>query len=88
MSTLITDLSQTVSGDKGPYKVRVHGRERGDGTWEGWLEFVPVDGKSPALTTGQETSQPDRAALEYWSTGLEPIYLEGAFSRAARRRSR
>jgi hypothetical protein len=88
MSTLITELSQTVTGEKGPYKVRVHGRERGDGTWEGWLEFVAVAAKSPALTTEQETSQPDRAALEYWSTGLEPVYLEGALSRAAARQSR
>lgn len=34
------------------------------------------------LRTGQETSQPNRSALEYWATGLETIYLDGAFKRA------
>lgn len=26
--------------------------------------------------------QPDLSALEYWATGLEPMYLAGAFERA------
>jgi hypothetical protein len=34
------------------------------------------------LRTDRETSQPNREALEYWSTGLEPVYIEGAFQRA------
>jgi hypothetical protein len=34
------------------------------------------------LTTDQETSQPNRAAVEYWATGLEAVYFEGAFERA------
>jgi hypothetical protein len=34
------------------------------------------------LLTEQETSQPNRTAIEYWALGLEPIYLEGAFARA------
>jgi hypothetical protein len=29
-----------------------------------------------------ETTQPDRAALEYWASGIEPIYLDGALARA------
>ena len=32
--------------------------------------------------TGRETTQPDRGALEYWASGLEPLYFEGAFDRA------
>jgi hypothetical protein len=40
------------------------------------------------LSTGQETSQPDLKALEYWAGGLEPIYLAGALERAQRRTSR
>jgi len=36
------------------------------------------------LTTERETTQPSREALLYWATGLEPIYLEGAFARAVR----
>ena len=27
-------------------------------------------------------TQPARAALEYWATGVEPIYLDGALARA------
>jgi hypothetical protein len=47
----------------------------------GW-EFHPTDINRPVLRTDQETSQPNRAAIEYWANGLEPIYLEGAFARA------
>jgi len=46
--------------------------------------FVPADGSSP-LATPRETTQSNRQALEYWANGLEPIYLEGAFSRAVSR---
>jgi hypothetical protein len=69
-----------------PHRVRGHrvlvlGVERPDGTWAGWLEFVP-DGGRHRLRTAQETSQPNRDALLYWATGLEDVYLEGALGRA------
>ena len=64
------------------YTVLICGEERPDGTWEGWIEFHPSDSNHPILVTEQETSQPNRAALEYWADGLEPIYLEGALARA------
>ena len=64
------------------YEVCVYGAGREDGTWEGWLEFRPVAGLAPARRTGRETSQPNREALAYWASGLEPIYIEGAFARA------
>jgi hypothetical protein len=31
------------------------------------------DSTHPILTTEQETSQPNRTALEYWADGLEPV---------------
>ena len=65
------------------YDVLVYGEGRADGTWEGWLEFAPLTAGLPARRTGRETTQPDRAALEYWAAGLEPLYLAGAFERAA-----
>ena len=34
------------------------------------------------LKTGEETSQPDKNAVAYWATGLEPVFLEGALKRA------
>jgi hypothetical protein len=43
---------------------------------------TPMDKRKPTLRTEQETSQPNRVAVEYWASGLEPIYLEGAFARA------
>jgi hypothetical protein len=64
------------------YTARICGLERADGTWEGWIEFHPTDATQPILSTDQETSQPNRAAPEYWADGLEPIYLEGAIARA------
>ena len=64
------------------YNVFILGTERGDGTWSGWLEFVPGNG-GRRLRTSQETSQPSRDALAYWATGLEDVYLEGALARAA-----
>ncbi len=64
------------------YTVWICGEERADGTWAGWLEFHPSDSAQPVLQTGQETSQPNRAALEYWASGLEPVYMEGALARA------
>lgn len=88
MQTQITHVhtfaSPVIAGN-GVYAVRALGFQRADGTWEGWLEFSPVSGVGPVLTTGQETSQPDLKALEYWAGGLEPVYLEGALERAARR---
>jgi hypothetical protein len=65
------------------YGVRICGRQRADGTWEGWMEFDPADG-SATVQTGRETTQPNLADLEYWASGLTPIYLEGALSRAHR----
>jgi hypothetical protein len=66
------------------WTVEAWGEGREDGRWEGWLVFVPADG-SPPLATARETTQSNRRALEYWATGLAPIYLEGAFTRAVAR---
>ena len=84
MPELIHEHSVTVTADAGGrYRARVYGERRRDGTWSGWIEFVPADGgRAPTLRTGQETSQPDRKAVDYWAGGLEPVYLEGALSRA------
>ncbi len=72
-----------VIDDRGvAYTASAHGEERADGTWEGWLEFNPIDSGQTKLRTGQETSQPNRTAVEYWAEGLEPVYLDGALARA------
>jgi hypothetical protein len=83
MAELIHEHSTQVKGGDGTtYIVRIYAQERTDGTWEGWLEFHPTDERKQVLRTGQETSQPNHIAIEYWALGLEPIYLDGAFARA------
>lgn len=68
------------TGDGRVYAARSVGREREDGTCEGWLEFVPSDG-SPVLRSARETTQPNLPDLEYWASGLTAVYLEGALER-------
>jgi hypothetical protein len=83
MAELLQEYLTTITGaDDTTYIVRSYGEERLDGTWVGWLEFHPTDVTMPVLITEQETSQPNRTAVEYWATGLEPVYFEGAFERA------
>ncbi len=83
MAELIQEYSTRVIGPNGTtYIVRSYAEERADGTWTGWLEFHSSDASKPVLRTGQETSQPNRVTVEYWASGLEPIYFEGALLRA------
>jgi hypothetical protein len=80
---LIRQHSERVQDTLGNlYEVFIHGEPRLDGTWEGWLEFIPLNPALSSRRTERETTQPDLPALEYWSTGLEPLYLAGAFERA------
>jgi len=88
MAEFVQEFSTHIAGDDGiRYAARAYAEERADGTWTGWIEFHPADGGGEALKTGQETSQPNRMTIEYWASGLEPIYLEGAFVRAQRHSS-
>lgn len=60
-----------------------HGRAYGrsdDNMWFGWMAFTDDAGET--VETDVETSQPNREALVYWATGVEPIYLQGALARA------
>src|SRR5262245_44150121 len=52
-----------------------------DGKWQGWIEFLPLDGSTP-IRSGRETTQPNRIDVEYWATGLTTVYLQGALQRA------
>jgi hypothetical protein len=81
----IHTISTHIRAKDGPeYEARVYGAQRDDRTWEGWIEFHPMDGNGQVLRTGQETSQPNRMTLDYWAGGLERVYLEGALDRASR----
>ena len=83
MAELLLTYSEVVRDAQGvEFAAFAFGEEREDGTWVGWLEFWPVyDG--PRRRTERETTQPNLDALRYWASGLEPLYLDGAFARAA-----
>lgn len=70
-----------VAKDGAAYMARACGRETDNGMWQGWVEFLPVDG-GEAIRSGRETTQPNRQDTAYWATGLTPVYLEGALDRA------
>jgi hypothetical protein len=84
MAEVFVSFDQPVRDELGEYHARAVGRLGDDGMWEGWIEFTPIDGGTEVLVTGVESTQPERAHLEYWATGLTPVFLEGALARARR----
>lgn len=81
MAEVLVDYDIRVAGAGGRlYEPQACGRARADGLWEGWIEFVPIEGEP--LRTGRETTQPNRDDLMYWAQGLTATYLEGALRRA------
>jgi hypothetical protein len=80
---LIMRLPETVSSPLGVFSPCVMARARGDGSWEGWLEFTPVGSDATTgFATGIETHQHERVAMERWASGLTRVYAEGALARA------
>ena len=84
MAEMLISFDQPVRDGLGEYHGRAIGRQAEDGMWDGWLEFVPIDGGGEVLVTSIETRQPEHEHLVYWATGLTPIFLEGALARARR----
>jgi hypothetical protein len=82
MAEVFVSFDDPVSDDLGTFRARAVGRLRSDRMWEGWVEFVPIDGRGDVLVTDAETSQPERELLAYWATGLTHVFLEGALRRA------
>lgn len=86
---VVHEHSATIVGPKGTafagrrYRARICARPAPDQLWSAYIEFVPLGGGGGPLRTADETTQPDLRAVEYWASGLEPIYLDGAFARAA-----
>jgi hypothetical protein len=78
--TLIRFDTPVYDRDGRQFDVRACGRERENGQWEAWLEFVDV-GTGAVLRTQRETTQPNLTDTKYWATGLTPVYLEGALER-------
>jgi hypothetical protein len=86
MAEVLVEYDTVVAGADGSrWAARACGR-MGEGNsanmWEGWVEFVPVDPGRRPVRSGRESTQPSRPALLYWATGLSPLYLRGALTRA------
>lgn len=83
VAEVLAEYPAPIEGENGIlYIARVVGAEADDGLWQGWIEFVPLYGEGDVVRSPRETTQPNRADLEYWATGLTPVYLEGALRRA------
>src|SRR5688572_16905129 len=83
MTDVMMTFPDTVSDARGTFHARAMARESGDGSWEGWLEFVPADtDASVGYATPIETHQHDRVTMERWASGLTRVYAEGALARA------
>ena len=72
-----------ISEDGRAFVARACGSEMAGGLWQGWIEFIPVEGGQP-LRSARATTQPNRQDTLYWATGLTPVYLDGALKRTLR----
>jgi hypothetical protein len=81
MAEVLRSFDEQIRHSSGAYYVRVVGRYAEDKMWEGWLEFVPVDG-GKVVVSAVESRQPERNHLEYWAQGLTVVYAEGSLDRA------
>jgi len=83
MAVVLVKFDEPISNPHGAmYFAEAVGRRREDGLWEGWLEFIRPDESVPRIVSGRETTQPNRADVDYWAQGLSKVYLEGALARA------
>jgi hypothetical protein len=86
MAEVLSEFPHVLVDEAGTrYHAHACGAALPDGHWEGWLEFLPLDGSAP-IRSARETTQPDRKAAIYWAGGLTPVYLDGALSRALKPR--
>ncbi len=85
MTEILVKFDEAITDSTGSkYFARAVGRKREDGLWEGCVEFLPLDTNGETLSSGRETTQPNRKTLEYWAQGLTRVYLMGALERARR----
>ena len=82
MSDVLHTFRGPIEDGRGAFHGRVVGRQAGDGTWEGWLEFAPASDAESLLVTEVESRQQTHMQLLRWATGLTPVYAEGALHRA------
>jgi hypothetical protein len=81
MFQLVRQYGTVVDSAGGVYQARAYGEPRADGSWDGWLVFVPIGADTP-VATDRETTQNSLANLVRWSSTVGSVYLEGALERA------
>jgi hypothetical protein len=82
VAEVLVQFGEAIVGENGiRYHAHACGAPMADGKWQGWIEFIPVDGGQP-VRSARETTQPNRTDAEYWATGLTAVYLQGALKRA------
>jgi hypothetical protein len=82
MAEVLVDYTDEIVDQEGArYHARIVGAEMFGGLWQGWIEFVPLDG-APTIETGRETTQPNYGDARHWAGSLTAVYLEGALQRA------
>jgi hypothetical protein len=81
MAEVLVRFSPPIHDGGAAFRAQACGAPMSDGRWTAWIEFMPLDGGRP-LRSPRETTQPNRTDVEYWATGLTPVYLEGALQRA------
>ncbi len=83
MAEVLVKFDQPITSSDGRrYFPQAAARERDDGLWEGWIEFVALDETGVAMSSERETTQPNRSDVHYWAQGLTTVYLQGALERA------
>jgi hypothetical protein len=83
VAEVFVEFPEVVQAEDGrSYLARACGAPTSTGLWQGWLEFVPIGRNGIVVRSRRETTQPNRQNIDYWATGLTPIYLEGALHRA------
>jgi hypothetical protein len=87
MAEIVHERLLSLTGRDGTFynRMLVYAVQQGS-TWAGWIEFVSTEGRK-VVRTDRETTQSSLAAVAYWASGLEPLYVEGALDRATRRTS-
>ncbi len=82
MAEVLLEFDTPITAEGGrTYIARACGDEMYDGTWQAWIEFIPIGAGEP-VRSGRETTQPNREDTVYWATGLTPVFLEGSLHRA------
>lgn len=80
MAVVLVEFADPLTYNGIAYRAQACGAQMGH-LWEGWIEFIPLDG-GPELRSSRETTQPNAEGAQYWAGGLTHVYLEGALNRA------